>query len=116
MSDASLASVKANPATMPGDSSGITLLQTLAQHVLAFDKRQLTKGAIAQARACIECGRSHGGAEKERRPGGLGRKDASSIVRYEKKRQASQAFAEAVPSGKSTGGGDAAKGRLSHGA
>jgi 2-methylcitrate dehydratase PrpD len=53
MSDASLASVKANPATMPGESLGITLLQTLAQHVLAFDKRQLTKGVIAQARTCI---------------------------------------------------------------
>ena len=52
MSDASLASVKANPATAPGESSGVTLLQTLAQHVLAFDKRQLTRGAIAQARTC----------------------------------------------------------------
>src|SRR3954469_3965912 len=30
-----------------------TLLQTLAQHVLAFDKRQLTKGSIAAARTCI---------------------------------------------------------------
>src|SRR3982074_187251 len=53
MSDASLASVKANPATMPGGSSRITLLQNLAQHVLAFDKRQLTKPSVAQARTCI---------------------------------------------------------------
>ena len=35
------------------DPAGITLLQNLAQRVLAFDKRQLTKKAIAQARACI---------------------------------------------------------------
>ncbi|MEO8320128.1 MAG: MmgE/PrpD family protein, partial [Bradyrhizobium sp.] len=53
MSDASLASTKANPANMPGASPGITLLEKLAQHVLAFDKRQLTKASIAQARACI---------------------------------------------------------------
>lgn len=31
----------------------LTLLQSLAQRVHAFEKRQLTKAAIAQARACI---------------------------------------------------------------
>ena len=35
------------------DPAGMTLLQNLAQRVLAFEKRQLTKKAIAQARACI---------------------------------------------------------------
>ena len=31
----------------------LTLLQSLAQRIHAFEKRQLTKAAIAQARACI---------------------------------------------------------------
>src|SRR5215475_13835971 len=32
---------------------GLTLLQRLAQRVHGFEKRQLAKGAIAQAKACI---------------------------------------------------------------
>jgi len=50
MSDASL---KANPATGSSDSAGMTLLEKLAQRVHAFDKRQLTKRSVAQAKACI---------------------------------------------------------------
>ncbi|MBR1229008.1 MULTISPECIES: MmgE/PrpD family protein [unclassified Bradyrhizobium] len=51
MSDASVASSRASSAEHA--SSGTTLLQHLAQRVLAFEKRQLTKGAVASARACI---------------------------------------------------------------
>jgi 2-methylcitrate dehydratase PrpD len=47
------ASLKANPATMSSDPSGMTLLENLAQRVLAFDKRQLTKLSVARAKACI---------------------------------------------------------------
>src|ERR1700755_1573376 len=40
-------------ASIAPHASGITLLQELAQRVLAFDKRTLTKKSIAQAKACI---------------------------------------------------------------
>lgn len=50
MGDASVAS-KASSAEY--GSSETTLLQHLAQRVLAFDKRQLTKAAVASAKACI---------------------------------------------------------------
>jgi 2-methylcitrate dehydratase PrpD len=46
-------SLNANPATMSSDPSGMTLLENLAQRVHAFDKRQLTKLSVAQAKACI---------------------------------------------------------------
>jgi 2-methylcitrate dehydratase PrpD len=45
MSEASVVT-NANPAS-------ITLLQQLAQRILSFDKRRLTKKAVAQAKACI---------------------------------------------------------------
>jgi 2-methylcitrate dehydratase PrpD len=50
MSDVSL---KANPAIVPNDSVGMTLLEKLAQRVHAFDKRQLTKLSVARAKDCI---------------------------------------------------------------
>jgi 2-methylcitrate dehydratase PrpD len=52
MSDASGAARKANPAKLSSVSSE-TLLQRLAQRVHGFDKRQLTKASVAQAKACI---------------------------------------------------------------
>jgi 2-methylcitrate dehydratase PrpD len=53
MSDASVASSNTHSADRPSASSGRTLLQDLAQRVHAFEKRQLTKRAVAQANACI---------------------------------------------------------------
>jgi 2-methylcitrate dehydratase PrpD len=50
MSDASL---KAHPVNKSSKSSGITLLENLAQRVHAFDRRQLTKRSVAQAKVCI---------------------------------------------------------------
>jgi 2-methylcitrate dehydratase PrpD len=47
------AALKANPADMSSDSSGMMLLERLAQRVHAFDKRQLTKLSVAQAKVCI---------------------------------------------------------------
>jgi 2-methylcitrate dehydratase PrpD len=48
-------SVVSSPKTGFEDASsaGLTLLQNLAQRVQAFEKRHLTKAAVAQAKACV---------------------------------------------------------------
>jgi 2-methylcitrate dehydratase PrpD len=53
MSDASATSLKANLINPSDASSGMMLLEQLAQRTLAFDKRQLTKLSVAQAKVCI---------------------------------------------------------------
>ena len=53
MSNASAASSVMHPTTSPGEPSEMKLIQKLAQRVHAFDKRQLTKASVAQAKTCI---------------------------------------------------------------
>ena len=48
-----MSAVSSSKTSPEAASAELTLLQELAQRVHAFEKRQLTKAAIAQARACI---------------------------------------------------------------